>query len=526
MLLCSGCGMQMRPQQGACPDCGVSYGFGMGARDAPEMSEAKTEEEPTSDFKLDKIGRKIKASKIIFNKGEDDSTKKVQENMKPTFKDITTALAQMRSEALQPEIDEATAPWETDAEAAKREKEASNFKKPNNPARSGMETAKALAQRGLKKASANEELKGKQHKIDKNKNGKLDKHDFKLLRKEDAEQMDEEMHPEADKVLKHIKPEHHDKYKPDLAKGIYKGDFADRTAVLKAAKNAGHLKEDLDEVDMPLNESYDPADYEASHEKSQFGGHRAKLTNKKTGKVSYLGATGYHKPEHAKGEAEAYRTSYNHSGKSHPGATYSHDKAISAYRKKAKEAGHIAEANAFHMKESVFDWKNNPRETKDKTKTSTYHDVKKISTGTVYTKQFDKDGTSKGTGDDAAKKAEGAVKRGRGRPKKDKFAESVEMLMSLSEDQFDSMMEEGFDAFFEAYEQLDELSKTTLGDYAKKASRESTINRKIAADFEHMGDKARSPGMKQAAGVNAQHYKVKSWKRRDGADKAIDKLTK
>lgn len=33
----------------------------------------------------------------------------------------------------------------------------------------------------------NEELKGKQHKLDKNKNGKLDAHDFKLLRKEDTE---------------------------------------------------------------------------------------------------------------------------------------------------------------------------------------------------------------------------------------------------------------------------------------------------------------------------------------------------
>ena len=33
----------------------------------------------------------------------------------------------------------------------------------------------------------NEELKGNQHKIDKNKNGKLDKQDFKLLRKEDFE---------------------------------------------------------------------------------------------------------------------------------------------------------------------------------------------------------------------------------------------------------------------------------------------------------------------------------------------------
>ena len=36
-----------------------------------------------------------------------------------------------------------------------------------------------------------EELVGNQHKLDKNKNGKLDAHDFKLLRKEEAEQIDE-----------------------------------------------------------------------------------------------------------------------------------------------------------------------------------------------------------------------------------------------------------------------------------------------------------------------------------------------
>jgi hypothetical protein len=41
-----------------------------------------------------------------------------------------------------------------------------------------------------------EELKGKQHKIDANKNGKVDAHDFKLLRakkevKEESEQIDE-----------------------------------------------------------------------------------------------------------------------------------------------------------------------------------------------------------------------------------------------------------------------------------------------------------------------------------------------
>ena len=36
-----------------------------------------------------------------------------------------------------------------------------------------------------------EELKGNQHKIDKNKNNKIDAHDFKMLRKEDSEQLDE-----------------------------------------------------------------------------------------------------------------------------------------------------------------------------------------------------------------------------------------------------------------------------------------------------------------------------------------------
>jgi len=40
-----------------------------------------------------------------------------------------------------------------------------------------------------------EALKGKQHKIDKNKNGKIDAHDFKLLQKEEAEQLEEGLDP-------------------------------------------------------------------------------------------------------------------------------------------------------------------------------------------------------------------------------------------------------------------------------------------------------------------------------------------
>lgn len=78
----------------------------------------------------------------------------------------------------------------------------------------------------------------------------------------------------------------------------------------------------------------------------------------------------------------------------------------------------------------------------------------------------------------------------------------------------------------EEVEELDELSKTTLGSYAKKASRDAVITRKIGADFENKADKARSPGMKAASNELSQKYKSKSWKRRDGLDKAVDRLTK
>lgn len=44
----------------------------------------------------------------------------------------------------------------------------------------------------VKKKAVKEELKGGQVKLDKNKNGKLDKEDFKLLRKEEAEEIVEE----------------------------------------------------------------------------------------------------------------------------------------------------------------------------------------------------------------------------------------------------------------------------------------------------------------------------------------------
>jgi hypothetical protein len=78
----------------------------------------------------------------------------------------------------------------------------------------------------------------------------------------------------------------------------------------------------------------------------------------------------------------------------------------------------------------------------------------------------------------------------------------------------------------EDVEQLDELSKSTLGSYTKKASRDATITRKIGADFENNAKRSRSPGMKNAANSLSDMYKSKSFKRKAGVDKAVDRLTK
>jgi hypothetical protein len=78
----------------------------------------------------------------------------------------------------------------------------------------------------------------------------------------------------------------------------------------------------------------------------------------------------------------------------------------------------------------------------------------------------------------------------------------------------------------EDVEIIDELSKSTLGSYAKKASRDAVITRKIGVDFENKADRARSPGMKAASDEISQRFKSKSFKRRAGVDKAIDRLTK
>ena len=67
------------------------------------------------------------------------------------------------------------------------------------------------------------------------------------------ESIEDTLHPAGAALLKHIKPQHHNLYKPHLAKDTFNGSYKDRTDVLNAAKSAGHLKEE------PVKEGKDPS---------------------------------------------------------------------------------------------------------------------------------------------------------------------------------------------------------------------------------------------------------------------------
>jgi hypothetical protein len=181
------------------------------------------------------------------------------------------------------------------------------YKKPDTkPGHGDASRVKHLAKMAIPKGEVKEELKGNQGVLDKNHNGKIDKQDFKLLRmkkegvldaiksgakkimdkvapdddkllsnleketggkrpnmynkpKNEEVELDEaindNMHPIGVALLKHIKPEHHNLYKPHLTTDVFNGSFKDRHDVLSAAKQAGHLKEDIGAMQSVVGEN-------------------------------------------------------------------------------------------------------------------------------------------------------------------------------------------------------------------------------------------------------------------------------
>lgn len=78
----------------------------------------------------------------------------------------------------------------------------------------------------------------------------------------------------------------------------------------------------------------------------------------------------------------------------------------------------------------------------------------------------------------------------------------------------------------EEVEQIDELSKSTLGSYVKGAARDVGASRKLAADFKNQADKSRKPAAKAASTRLSDKFYDIAQKRHKGIGKAVERLTK
>ena len=78
----------------------------------------------------------------------------------------------------------------------------------------------------------------------------------------------------------------------------------------------------------------------------------------------------------------------------------------------------------------------------------------------------------------------------------------------------------------EEVEQIDELSKGTLGSYVKSAARDAVASRKLSADFEGEANRVRRPNMKKANTSLANKFKNTAMKRLKGITAAANRLTK
>ena len=164
----------------------------------------------------------------------------------------------------------------------------------------------------------------------------------------------EDLHPAAQSLLKHIKPEHHGIYKPYLKKKVFNGSYKDRSDVLKAAGDAGHLKESLDEGTLEksslskLWNKHKDSDY--TSDQGYGNGSNSMKHNSKAAEVIYNHVAS----KHGKHVADDMKT---HSNLSTYVAEYGHGKDA---RDAEKEMQSLRKKHG--ISESVFDWKKNKSE--------------------------------------------------------------------------------------------------------------------------------------------------------------------
>lgn len=310
-----------------------------------------------------------------------------------------------------------------------------------------------------------EELKGQQHKIDKNKNNKIDSDDFKILRgekkgmkKEEAEQIDEISSTLANKYLNAPQGKGANKYKVGdtgtTKKNIYpdvetmsKHSKSVRQAIQRSGsssifKKPSYYKEEAEQIDEEINVKKDYDD----HEQSEHGVYKGKrkigyiVHNKKAGTH-----TAYHGHKYGKDD---YENSDDFK---------SHEHALNQIKKSAG----INESN------NPFDLKNYKSQLPTKPGEKAGFDSKKVSTGTIYSRKPVKDEPMKKEEIDPNDTTTDTLKG------REKTSGNPFLSKKVKMDVPDNVKEEA--------EQIDELSKDTLKSYSAKA-KASAKSHKDAGD--------------------------------------------
>lgn len=376
------------------------------------------------------------------------------------------------------------------------------------------------------------------------------------------EELKGDMHPGAKKVLKHIKPEHHDKYKPYLKKGVYKGDYKDRAAVLSAAEKAKHTnegyvaeeEEQIDELSKETLTRYaNTAASSARHNMAKTAGAKSSEEASKAGQTATKRLVGYHKALKKIGQKneefdlddlslediEAFMQTEEYEQLDE----LSKD-TLKSYKKKATDnlqsnvhrkhgletvrtlMGRLAEPDK-NKKPSKGGYKTITQVAREQDNANVSDGLKRHmphmadKVNQMHKElQADRVKTTRNinnrkAGLDSAEKRLRSRKYGKN--------EDFDILSDFSLEDIESFMQT------EDYNQLDELSKNTLASYIKKRSHDvaamGAITRKHAMDSE-AARKDQNYSQARKSDDKANKAFMKGWKHRQNIGKAVDKLTK
>jgi hypothetical protein len=178
---------------------------------------------------------------------------------------------------------------------------------------------------------------------------------------------------------------------------------------------------------------------------------------------------------------------------------------------KKEEVENVEEGN------NPFDYKNYKSQLPTKPGEKAGFDSKKISTGTVYTRKPVKDEPMKKESAPAGASVKGSVAS---------ISKAATQGIGSTRHANNALMEKGKEIKKEEVEQIDELSKSTLGSYVKSAARDVGASRSLGADFKNKAEKSRKPSAKAASSRLSDRFNAVAQKRHAGIGKAVERLTK